>query len=431
MIAQSRPLAMIRPPRGQNTGFSLVEVMVGMVIGLMTMIVIMQSYAAFEGQKRTTNNNSDTQENGLVAMHTLETDGRMAGFGLITPGGLACTVMNTSWNDQAPGLSSAFHASGTATAADNPAENVAPVSIVDGGAAGASDTITFTYSTSPSGGNPAVLINTMTNSDSPTNIPAANAVGFNIDQDLYLVSTPILSPGTGASVPCTRLAYTSNPLLPASVNTIYNPVVGHNLFPAGGYPAGTSYVLNMGNFVQNQYQVSNNDLTVLDVGPQSIWMRTYGNVAPTPLVLSSNIVNLQAQYGVAVSNPTPGVSSPPVTCWTNAAGTGCNYAANGDGTTWANPNAASIMRIKAVRIAVVARSSLQEKPASGVGAAAACNATTTAPIAWAVSGVGATPAPVINLNLPGDPNANPNWQCHRYRVYQTIIPLRNIIWANI
>lgn len=407
MITQFQPLAMNRATRVRNVGFSLVEVMVGMVIGLLTVIVIMQSYATFEGQKRTTNNNSDTQENGLVALHAIETDARMAGFGLITPNGLACTTMNISWNDPTGGATP-FPA----------AVPIAPVSITDGGA-GASDTLTFTYSTAPSGSNPSVLNTTMTDSDADVKVDATNTVGFNIDKDLILISTPVVSPGTGANIPCTRLAFTSST---ASANTVYNPAVGHNLFPAGGYLASQSFVLNMGSFRQNMYAVSgvgatSPDLTVTDVSIP-------GQAA---LSLSSNIVNIQAQYGVAATNLSPGVSSPPVICWTDATGTGCNASSN-----WANPNAADIMRIKAVRIAIVARSSLQEKPASGVGAAATCNATTNAPISWTSNvGAGSTPPPTINLNLPGDPNANPNWQCHRYRVYQTIIPLRNMIWANI
>ena len=393
--------------RGRSVGFSLVEVMVGMVIGLLTMIVIMQSYATFEGQKRTTTNSSDVQENGLVALHTIETDARMAGYGLLTPNGLACTTMNTSWNDPAGGASASFHASGTAVAADNAlgAVPVAPVIIADGGA-GASDTVTFTYSTVASGSNPSVLNTTMTDSDANVSVDATNTVGFTVDQDIFLVSTPIASPGIGANIPCTRLAYTSGT---GSANTIYNPAVGHNLFPAGGYLANQSFVLNMGTFRQNQYAVSG----VASTSP-ALTVQDVSIPGQTVLPLSSNIVNIQAQYGVAAANPSPGISSPPVTCWTDATGSAC---ASGSGD-WANPNAADIMRIKAVRIAIVARSSLQEQPASGVGAAATCNATTSAPITW-------TGGPAIDLS------ANPNWRCHRYRVYQTIIPLRNIIWANI
>jgi type IV pilus assembly protein PilW len=38
-------------------------------------------------------------------------------------------------------------------------------------------------------------------------------------------------------------------------------------------------------------------------------------------------------------------------------------------------------------------------------------------------GSGASPAPAIDLT------ANADWQRYRYRVYETIIPLRNMIWS--
>jgi len=73
----------------QNLGFSLVEIMVGMVIGLLSTIVVMQVYATFEGQKRTTTSGSDAQTNGAVALYTVERDARLAGYGFINPACLA------------------------------------------------------------------------------------------------------------------------------------------------------------------------------------------------------------------------------------------------------------------------------------------------------------------------------------------------------
>ncbi|MBU3990724.1 MAG: hypothetical protein KJ702_15590 [Gammaproteobacteria bacterium] len=42
--------------------------------------------------------------------------------------------------------------------------------------------------------------------------------------------------------------------------------------------------------------------------------------------------------------------------------------------------------------------------------------------AWA--GNGTSPAPTVNLS-PGDAN----WNRYRYRVFETIAPLRNIVWS--
>jgi len=389
--------------RVQSAGFSLAEVMVAMVIGLLTMIIIMQSYASFEGQKRTTTSGSDTQENGLTAMHAIETDARMAGFGLMTPNGLACTHMNFSYNG----------ASSVAA--------IAPVMIVDGDkpgvTSGLSDTITFTYSTSPTGGNPTVLTGAMSNSNSDLTVDWANGLGFTGDQDLLLIGTP------GSSTPCSRLAYTINPDPLTNNMLLYNPEVSVNIFPPGGYVANSSFVLNMGGFAQNEYGIEANDLYVQDVGPQASWAKANGITATSRVHLASNVVNLQVQYGVAPTNTSGGLSSPGVTCWTDAVDRRADATAAADcKSDWRadSISTADAMRIKAIRIAVVARSSLQEKPASGVGTT--CDATLVAPISW-------MGGPAIDLST--NDTATDKWQCHRYRVYQTVIPLRNMIWANL
>ena len=76
-----------------------------------------------------------------------------------------------------------------------------------------------------------------------------------------------------------------------------------------------------------------------------------------------------------------------------------------------------------MRIAIVARSQLLEKEAvAGLGVT--CSNTSgdnaNGPCAW--RDTTANPAPVIDLS------ANTNWQRYRYRVYETIVPLRNVMW---
>ena len=46
-----------------SAGFSLVEIMIGMVIGMLGIIVMMQIFALSEGQKRTTTGGGDAQNN--------------------------------------------------------------------------------------------------------------------------------------------------------------------------------------------------------------------------------------------------------------------------------------------------------------------------------------------------------------------------------
>jgi type IV pilus assembly protein PilW len=105
------------------------------------------------------------------------------------------------------------------------------------------------------------------------------------------------------------------------------------------------------------------------------------------------IVQIQAQYGRD----------------TNADGTVDTWTSTMPGvptaTDWANN--------LAIRVAVVARSALPEKPNPTTQL---CDTTAASPT-W----LGGT----IDLT------ADANWQCYRYRVFQTIIPLRNLLWAPI
>jgi type IV pilus assembly protein PilW len=57
--------------RADQHGFSLIEIMVGVVIGMIAVLVIYQVFAAAEGIKRNTTSAGDAQQNGLLASFML------------------------------------------------------------------------------------------------------------------------------------------------------------------------------------------------------------------------------------------------------------------------------------------------------------------------------------------------------------------------
>ena len=117
------------------------------------------------------------------------------------------------------------------------------------------------------------------------------------------------------------------------------------------------------------------------------------------------IVNLQAQYGIANSPDSTGNNNT-IVRWVNATG-----------ETWSNPNIANRKLIKAIRVAIVARNGLLEKETVSYP----CSTAHPSLCAW--TGTSESPAPTIDLsNLS-------NWQQYRYRVFTSIIPLRNVVWA--
>jgi type IV pilus assembly protein PilW len=123
----------------------------------------------------------------------------------------------------------------------------------------------------------------------------------------------------------------------------------------------------------------------------------------------TGIVNIQAQYGISAS-----ANSNVVTQWVDPSVAG-----------WTTTTIADRNRIKAIRIAVVARNPKMEPASVNPPPTSACSSrilpSPTGLCAWA--GTAASPAPTINLS------ADANWRRYRYRVFETIIPLRNIIWS--
>ena len=388
-----------------QTGFSIVELMVGTVVAMLAILVIFNAFAMFEGQKRSTTTTNDVQATGMIALQSIERDVRMAGYGMtvsnqIITSQFACTSMNI------------YQAGALATVP------FMPVRIADGGTG--SDSITALYATSPFAATPGMLAAAVgTSSLDPAVSNTAGNVAYNVN-DYVLLAQPQV---TGR--PCSRLRVTGTTNLGASITIQHatsdpaNPPSSTNIYPAASapYPAGYDYsaesptvVINMGAMPQAQYAVSStsNSLTYQDL--------TAGTAAVN---LANGVVALKAQYGISAAG------TQPVTQWVDATGATWGTTA-ACVTNWVpatcTPTAADILRIKAVRVAVVARSSLLEK--DNVTGTCINNAgTNNGPCAW--TDTVASPAPLIDLS------ADTNWQRYRYRVFETIIPLRNVIWANL
>lgn len=124
----------------RQSGFSLIEILVGLIIGLLATLVIMQMFAFFEGQKRTTTGGADAQTNAGLALYTMQREAAMAGYGMpvfsTKHPALLCDPLPTH---PGPGI-----ITGT---------GLFPVFITEGGA-GNSDTLTIRYGSTQKGGIP-------------------------------------------------------------------------------------------------------------------------------------------------------------------------------------------------------------------------------------------------------------------------------------
>lgn len=366
-------------------GFSLVEVMVGMTVGLLSMLVIMQTFTLYENQKRTTTAGSDAQGNGLMALVNLEQQIRAAGAGFANSSAFTCAT-TYAWNDTSGPLAVAF----------------SPVKITDGGATG-SDTITIQTASNFLGSIPASITVTMPSSSSELNV--SRTTGFTTN-DLVLVSN-----GSGN---CTLMQITQ--VQPAALKLQHNPGGSPSYNPSTSYQSSNGWpAYATGDTILDIGQMSNStfSINIKNNLQDQVSLLSAAASIPSTQELVTDIVSVQAQYGVAPATP---VGSQNVTAWVDAAG------------PWAAPSSADIKRIKAVRVILVARSAKKEATIvtqtctniSGIVNNGPCSVDSVA-----------APAPKIDLSYYPNGSANPDWQKYRYRVYQTIIPLRNVIWANL
>jgi len=87
-----------------------------------------------------------------------------------------------------------------------------------------------------------------------------------------------------------------------------------------------------------------------------------------------------------------------------------------------NPEGAHLDVHEDHRIAIVARSALAEKPGPGV----ACDGTTPLPT-WSGGGTLVRGLDLSAIPLPAGVAA---WDCYRYRVFETVVPVRNTLWKS-
>ena len=365
-----------RTNRNHLRGFGIVEVMVAMVIALLGMIVIFQVFAISESYNRTAVTGSDAQQNGAYSLYVLQQEIREAGWGFNNSQALGCNVL--AYNATLGGPPAAL------TPGAAPAYVLAPVVINPAAAANASDSLEVNYGNQNLLVAPVAIFQNQAASTDP--FVVANGYGFNLG-DLILAAEP------GKS--CT-LAQVTKPFTYAS--TTITRVAGNGAYPynkPGG--SGVIYTTNGSLYdlgpapVRDVFGVLNNQLTVI---------ATLTSTAQQ--VVSDNIVQMKAQYGKdnGVNNGTV-----PVGPYVKDDGIVDSY----DNVLPAS--AAAWNEVLTVRIGLVARSAQPEKPS---GAGPACDTTTVAPT-WSGG----------NFDL----SANANWKCYRYKVFETVVPVKNIIWT--
>src|SRR5436189_652927 len=115
-------------------GFSMVELLVAMLIGLIGMIIIFQVFEVSEAIKRSTTSGGDAQQNGVIALYTMERDFKNAGMGFNDTGFVGCNIVGYDNKRATPN----FPPAGVTM-------KLAPIFITSGAATTAPDQISVLY----------------------------------------------------------------------------------------------------------------------------------------------------------------------------------------------------------------------------------------------------------------------------------------------
>lgn len=385
-----------RHPGGRlaaSRGISLIELLVGITVSMLTVLAITQVFLASEEQRRVPASMATTQTNAILALDAIQRDIQQAGYGLGGGAWLGCTT-GTSTEASAKGLSALM---------------LAPLLIQAGTAADPSDSITVLYSGKVGPSMPMVTAEAHDDSIAAPAFVVTSNLGLR-RLDWFVAVTP-----DGASCDAFQVlvpgAPTANPIAATSDKWAIRHVPAERPDDADGDHPGQfpnqTVLANLGeNPVYRRWSVA-------DVDQQfSLQMTDLATAAPvgggTPPAVDAypDIVLMRAFYGKD----------------TDADGVIDTYDT-------AVPATGDWGQVLGVRLAVVTRSSERVKGDEPV---------TPDPLVWnlgsaTVAGSDACDADAssqcLELTLNHTvPSGSDEWQFYRYRLFDTMVPLRNLIW---
>ncbi|MDQ6627332.1 MAG: PilW family protein [Pseudomonadota bacterium] len=370
----------------RGAGFSLIELLVGIAISLIGVLVMFRMVTLWDLHTRTTTSGGDAQVTGTLAIFALERDIKPAGMGF---GAAAVPAMgcNVQANDVGP----------PARAFNFP---LVPVSITPGAGA-IPDQISVLY------GNSSFYVSEEPLQGSTATDKTLRRRGGFRPGDLAVVAG---NPGAGpGSADCALIEITGD-------LNVDNRTVDHGV---GNYTDFYTGAMKPVRFNTGGVGVGFLSGTMYSLGPDPqlrLWQITGGKVLSqrdvihspaTAFDVAEGVINLKAQYGI------------------DADGNGriTDAAPN----EWTNIPPADWTRVLAIRVAILVRSQQFERSADG-DPNAPVGVTTVVP-SWAGGPFVMTSVdggPDIYDNITPNPN---NWRFYRYRVFEKVIPLRNMIWG--
>lgn len=369
------PLRITPPSPRQRAarGFSLIEVMLGILLGMFAVIAVLKVFSQSDTAQRIGNSSGEAQVNATVALDMLSREIRQAGQSLNSLKLLGCAL--------SIGTTSQTFV-------------VAPVVINDTTVvpAGDANTDTLLVMSGNYGGSPEG--DTITTGSNSISVTTANAFAAGD----YLVQ---------GATSATALAGTECTLNLQKVSSVSGNTV--NLTKVGsGSSSDTSAAYNLGAGLSiHAYAVRKGNLTMCDYMVNDCSTGTDDATVWVPV--ASQVVSLRAQYGKAdagtaldtrtLSSTAPYDQSTP----------------SGSSSSTAQYLYCQWAHVMALRLAVVGRGASKQRPTTS--GSTTVYATPSSPT-WDGSD-----------DLAIDLSKLTDWQDYRYRVMQATVPLRNMLWV--
>ena len=361
--------------RATQQGFSMLEIVVGLLIGLLTLLAIYQLYAASEARRRTVASTSQAQTAGAMALFAMERDIRSAGlgFGTVDSTAFGCTVYANK-----TGLgSSEFPFVPVHIVNDDTRKQLWVMTGVSGNMfAGArysiSDKGQFQMEKSNAGFQPGDVIEGTSEStpDKCLMMEVTKGVGSTVPIQGTANTEPYkgVAHGTGsytnyytsASVTATRNGGNNSTMLDSGL--------GEGML----YSLGPTPSLNVWSLENNQLMRYN----------------AFDEAADKQVAVAQDVVDFVVEYGYDEDK-------------SGKIDQSSEWKASLTDPDWS--------RVIAVRIAVLVRSSRQE-----------LEEVTADNPRWSNG------SKAFSMTAAGD-----NWKHYRYRVYESVVPLRNTIWGQM
>jgi len=383
--------------RRRSAGFSVVELMVSVVVGLLALMFATKLIVNAEQNKSVSLGGSDAMQNGMLALFTLSGDAGQSGWGLNDDRVNGCNTLMSDANGYTL-LNS--NVGGVA------ATPLAPVVIQSNGTG--SDQISFNFGGDSNAAASVSLAPTYTAGDASMTVDSSPPYGYGQNDVLLVAHDPSIAGGN-----CTLAEVAATP----TGKTI---TLGGRYGAAAGatevFLANQSRAFNLGPekyLAFHTWSVSN--------GVLMLRATNLAGASASAVSVVDNIVAIKAQYGFDTT------VVPSLQTYSADKGmlvgqwSGPMIDADGDGVV-GGPG--DFQRIAAVRVAVIARSKNPEKPNSATGL---CTATTVLPVVFNSASPNSTPGSpmTVNVTVTGDAI---DWKCYRYRVFETIVPMRNLEW---